>query len=190
MKSIKWTRCFTAFALVASFAVTSSAQEEPIPDFGPSGPDGIEKGGLRGGGLPPAAVDRRDRSMDQRRGSGLQVPNMRRALQHLDLTDEQHKEIRSIFTRYAKDGKVVRDNLSDARESLKAAQKADPKDPTAVKAAKDAVDSLMKKVGALQAEVITSVLNVLSLEQEENLIRRVEIMRKRDEGRTSEKANP
>ena len=118
------------------------------------------------------------------------MPNMRQALQRMDLTNEQRNEIRSIFARYAQEGKVERENLSGARESLKAAQQADPRDPAAVKAAKDAVNSQMKKMGALQAEVRSSVLNVLTLEQEDNLFKRVEIMRKRDEGRTSEKANP
>ncbi len=128
--------------------------------------------------------------MAQRRGIELQMPNMRQALQRMDLTGEQRNEIRSVFAQYAEDGKVVRENLSVARESLKAAQKADPRDPTAVKAAKEAVDSQMKKMGARQAEVRSSVLNVLTLEQEDNLYQRVEIMRKRDEGRTSGKANP
>ena len=188
MKSINWTLCFAAFAVVTSFAVRSSAQEEPIPDFGPSGPEGIENRGLRGGGLPPANLDRRDRSMAQRRI--IEIQSLRRALQRMDLTDEQHGEIRSIFVRYAEDGKVIRENLSVARESLKAAQEADPRDPTAIKAAKDAVDSQMKKMGALQAEVRSSLLNVLTLEQEENLYKQLEIMRKREEGRTSDKADP
>ena len=118
------------------------------------------------------------------------MPNIRQALQRMDLSDEQRGKIRSLFTQFAQDGKVVRDNLSGARESLKAAQKADPRDPATVNAAKNEVDSLMKKMGALQAEARSSVLNVLTLEQEEDLYRRVEIIRKRDEGRTSEKANP
>ncbi len=190
MNSINWTLCFAAFAVVASFSARSSAQEEPIPDFGPSGPEGIENRGLRGGGLPPANLDQRDRSMAQRRGIQLQMPNLRQALQRMDLPDEQRNEIRSIFARYADDGKVIRENLSVARETLKAAQEADPRDPTAIKAAKDAVDSQMKKMAVLQAEVRSSTLNVLTLEQEDNLYKRVEIMRKRDEGRTSDKANP
>ena len=185
MKSLKWTLCLSTFAFVLSFAFRSLAQEEPIPDFGPSGPSGIDKRVLRGGG-PPSA----DNQRDQRRRMELQMPNMRQALQRMDLTDEQRGKIRSIFAQYAEEGKVVRENLTGARESLKAAQQADPRDPAAVKAAKDAVDSQMKKMGALQAEVRSSVLNVLTLEQEDNLFKRVEIMRKRDEGRTSEKANP
>ncbi len=189
MKALKWTLCLSTFTLVLSFAFRSLAQEEPIPDFGPSGPSGIDKRVLRGGG-PPSADNQRDRSRDQHRRMELQMPNMRQALQRMDLTNEQRNEIRSIFARYAQDGKVERENLSGARESLKAAQQADPRDPAAVKAAKDAVNSQMKKMGALQAEVRSSVLNVLTLEQEDNLFKRVEIMRKRDEGRTSEKANP
>ena len=185
MNTLKWNLCLTTFALVFSFAFRSLAQEEPIPDFGPAGPAGTDKPVLRGGGAPSA-----DNKRDQRRRMELQMPNIRQALQRMDLTDEQRNEIRSIFARYAQDGKVVRENLSGARESLKAAQEADPRDPTAVKAAKGAVDSQMKKMGALQAEVRSSVLNVLTLEQEDNLYRRVEIMRKRDEGRTSNKANP
>ena len=190
MKSIKWTLFLASFALVASFSMRSLAQdEEPIPDFGPSGPAGIEKRGLRGGGLPPAGVDQRDLSMMQRRAQ-LQMPNIRQALQRMNLSDEQRKKIRSIFVQFADDGKAIRADLATSRESLKAAQESKPRDPAAIKAAKEDVDSHMKKMGVLQAQVRTSVLNVLSIEQEEDLYRRVEIMRKREEGRASNKEKP
>ena len=125
----------------------------------------------------------------QRRAE-LQMPNIRQALQRMSLSDEQRAEIRSIYRQYADEGQTIRDEISASRKAVQAAQQASPKDPAAIKTAREALESRVKKMGVLQAEVRTSVFNVLSIEQEEDLYRRVEILRKREEARAADKANP
>ncbi len=188
MKPIKWTLYFAAIAAANSLTFTSVAQDEPIPDFGPGGPAGFEQRGLRQGGPPANAENQRGRSIAQRKV--MQVQIMRRALQRLDLTDEQHDEIKSIFANYAEEGKTHRENLLSAQKSLKTAKATDPVDKTAVQAARDAIAPAMREAEVLQSEVRVSVLNVLTLEQEEKLNVLAENMRNRGENRGRKQAKP
>ena len=84
---------------------------------------------------------------------------------HLDLSDTQRDEIRSIVKKYRTEGKEIREELASARENMAAITFADPLDEAAVRSQFQALAPQMEELAVLGARIISEVKTVLTPDQ-------------------------
>lgn len=154
MKLFKITLLSGAIVSASILNVSAYANDELIPDFGLSPSFGT------GQGIHRSEVTRQSHRQD--REQNVQI--MLTTLNKLDLTKDQHEEIEAVFTQYADDGLSLRSELSRAQYKLQAAGHASEANATAIRAE---VVTLQKQAQILRVEVQLSVMNVLTIDQEE-----------------------
>ena len=143
------------FTLSSSFG---SVDEEPIPDFGPEGPVGFESKELKQDSTPFGRGQMRVRG----RVEAMQM--LRLALSKLDLTMAQHSEIKAVIEKHAEKGAQLRIEMTGLQDTVKAARSG-AGDEASFEKARNELVAFSEKDRTLQAELLQSVMNVLTVEQ-------------------------
>ena len=89
---------------------------------------------------------------------------LRLALSKLDLTMAQHSEIKAVIEKHAEKGAQLRIEMTGLQDTVKAARSG-AGDEASFEKARNELVAFSEKDRTLQAELLQSVMNVLTVEQ-------------------------
>ncbi|MCB1122419.1 MAG: hypothetical protein KJT03_12775 [Verrucomicrobiae bacterium] len=155
----------------------ASADPEPIPDFGPEGPAGVER--------HFEAVLPESQAFNRSAQSQGRLQGFRFILSRLDVSAGQQAEIKQIFESYVEKGNQLRNDISRTQDTLKAVRKGGSED-TDLTEVRLQLLILTKQSRSLQTDLRQKILAVLTSEQADKLNRiESELRQRADRGKRS-----
>ena len=145
---------FACSAAAACLGASAASENEPIPDFGPEGPAGYEKQGSVAENLSVSSLKTTNR--------GLVF--VRTALRELNLDGKQQKAVKKALEQYSEQGATLRSDVNLVRDTIRAARVGEGNE-SVVKNAQQAMRELSQKGRTLQAQLSSSISNILTEEQ-------------------------
>jgi Spy/CpxP family protein refolding chaperone len=101
-------------------------------------------------------------------GMGPGFPGLKMVM-HLDLSDAQRDEIRTIIKKYRAEGQEIREDLASVRENMASVMFADQLDEAAVRSQFKVLAPQMEDLAVLGARIISEVKTVLTPDQIETM---------------------
>ena len=137
-----------------------SSDDEPIPDFGPEGPAGIQTSEQ----VPDFRLMPNESSRQARRIPPFQL--LQSVLKRLDLSDGQKQEITRLMADFRAQGEELRANIRRMQDTVETARLSKD-DPSAIQEVRGEISGMIEQSKSLAGEIQDSILNILSNDQRE-----------------------